>query len=163
MSGHLSRSSHGTTASKCANVQVTQHDDGWSSAQLTLLLYGWDGRDDSLANLLYCLPFARAAPRVTLADKSARLVTRAAGLVTPRPGGGGASTAGGGSSGDRGSPGRSFARRSESRSCAADSSAFDDASSFRSAASSGEGASGKQRGGATAAPRRSQAHENQLQ
>jgi hypothetical protein len=136
-------------------LQVTQHDNGWSSAQLTLLLYGWDGADDSLAALMYELPF-RAAPRVTLMDKSARLVSRAASLVTPRGGGAGGSPTKSAASGSLSR--RSMRSAQSARGGAggagydADSSAFDDASSYRSGGGSFMGT-----------PRRPSAQQNQMQ
>ena len=128
--------------------QVTQHDNGWSSAQLTLLLYGWDGADDSLATLMYDLPF-RGAPRVTFIDKSARLVSRAASLVTPRGGAGSSPTKSASSS-----LGRRSTRSARTSAFDADSSAFDDASSTRSGAGGGSFVD---------TPRRRSAQHNQMQ
>jgi hypothetical protein len=137
--------------------QVTQHDCSWSSAQLTLLLYGWDGADASFATLMYCLPH-RGAGRVTLADKSVRMVSRAVNVVTPRHNGGGSgsgrspsksSVAGGG--------GSSLGRRSSACSSAAlggGDSHFDDVASHAS------GASASLAGGT---PRRPPVHPNKVQ
>jgi hypothetical protein len=65
-------------------MQITQQPAGQkSSAELTLLLYGWDGDDTSFAGIMHRLPFAGAA-KVTLAGQSSRLVSRAATFLTPR-------------------------------------------------------------------------------
>lgn len=68
-----------------SHVQVTSHDNGYSSAEITLILYGWDGQDDSLGTLMHGLPH-RNAPRISFVDKSSLLVSRAASLLTPRMG-----------------------------------------------------------------------------
>lgn len=116
-------------------MQVTEHDNGRSSAEVTLILYGWDGQDTSLGTLMHGLPH-RNAPRVTLVDKSTRLVNRAASFLTPR---GSAAVA-------RSTLGR--------RSRGGASSVGDDASSVRSAGS----------GSAPGTPRaRTSVHQNNLQ
>jgi hypothetical protein len=105
-------------------VQITQNDNGWSSAQLTLILYGWDGKGTRFSNLVYCLPHTRA-PRVTFVDKSTRLVSRAASFLTPTPRG----------TGVHGSPSQAGSLGRKSYRGAGDSSTFDDAVSTGSAKS----------------------------
>ena len=51
------------------------------------MLYGWQGDSTTYTHLKYCLPH-RSASRITMVDKSARLVSRAATYLTPRAGGG---------------------------------------------------------------------------
>eukprot|EP00892_Ulva_mutabilis_P008683 jgi/Ulvmu1/6187/UM028_0043.1 len=53
-----------------------------SSAELTLLLYGWDGQDTKLSSLMYGLPHHDA--KWTIATHSTRLVGRATSMLAPR-------------------------------------------------------------------------------
>lgn len=65
-------------------MQITHKVTGQkSSAELTLLLYGWDGVDTSFVTITQRLPLAGAG-RVTVAGQSARFVSRAATFLTPR-------------------------------------------------------------------------------
>ena len=68
-------------------MQVAQQDNGRTSAELTLMLYGWQGESTTFTHLKHCLPH-RSAARITMVDKSARLVSRAATYLTPRTAGG---------------------------------------------------------------------------
>lgn len=69
---------------KAAGLQITHKATGQkSSAELTLLLYGWDGNDTSFVTITQRLPLAGVG-RVTVAGQSARFVSRAATFLTPR-------------------------------------------------------------------------------
>lgn len=64
-------------------MQIVQSTAGQkSSAELTLLLYGWDGQDTKLSSLLLGLPYQDS--KWTIAKQSTRLVGRATSMLAPR-------------------------------------------------------------------------------